>query len=176
MPHLLALGHQRIALIDRRADPLAVQDPGERQAGYWQGLTNARLPLRPDYEVIADYSPEARQAVRASGQALPTPLMAVLVGSDAQTSVGSRRVLGVLLALYACAIFGYVAATLATFFVGRDVADPQVSMAGAAMLTALQAEIAALHAAPSRCAGRRAPRPGSDWAYPSARRLRRTGC
>lgn len=50
MQHLLALGHRRIALIDPRADPLAFQDPGERQAGYRQALVVTGLPLRPAYE------------------------------------------------------------------------------------------------------------------------------
>lgn len=82
--HLLALGHRRIALIDRRADPFAFQDPGARQAGYRQALATAGLPLRPDYEVVTDYSPEGGQAALGPLLALPTPPTAILVGSDAQ--------------------------------------------------------------------------------------------
>ena len=61
MQHLLALGHRRIALIDPRADPLAFQDPGERQAGYRQALVVTGLPLRPAYEGVTDYSLDTRQ-------------------------------------------------------------------------------------------------------------------
>jgi LacI family transcriptional regulator len=84
MQHLLALGHCRIALVDRRADPLAFQDPGERQAGYRQALVVTGLPLRPAYEVVTDYSPEAGQAALGLFLALLDLPTAVLVGSDAQ--------------------------------------------------------------------------------------------
>ncbi len=95
--HLLALGHRRIALIDRRADPFAFQDPGERQAGYRQALQVAGLPLQPAYEVVTDYSPEAGQASLAPLLALPDPPTAVLVGSDSQALgvLAAARALGV---------------------------------------------------------------------------------
>lgn len=95
--HLLALGHRRIALIDRRADPFAFQDPGERQAGYRQALLAAGLPLRPAYEVVTDYSPEAGQAALAPLLALPDPPTALLVGSDSQALgvLAAARNLGV---------------------------------------------------------------------------------
>lgn len=95
--HLLALGHHRVALIDRRADPFAFQDPGERQAGYRQALVAAGLPLRPAYEVVTDYSPEAGQAALAPLLALPDPPTAVLVGSDTQALgvLAAARELGV---------------------------------------------------------------------------------
>jgi LacI family transcriptional regulator len=82
--HLLALGHRRIALIDRRADPFAFQDLGERQVGYRQALVAAGLPLRPAYEVVTDCSPEAGQAALTPLLALPAPPTALLVGSDSQ--------------------------------------------------------------------------------------------
>jgi DNA-binding LacI/PurR family transcriptional regulator len=97
LQHLLTLGHRRIALIDRRADPFAFQDLGERQVGYRQALVAAGLPLRPAYEVVADYSPEAGQAALAPLLALPDPPTAVLVGSDAQALgvLAAARELGV---------------------------------------------------------------------------------
>jgi voltage-gated potassium channel len=51
-----------------------------------------------------------------------------------------------LLALYAFAIFGYVTATLATFFVGRDAESGEAELAGAGELAALREEIRALRA------------------------------
>jgi voltage-gated potassium channel len=50
------------------------------------------------------------------------------------------------LAVYAFAVFGYVTATLATFFVGRDAADAGAEVAGAEQIEKLQTEVAALRA------------------------------
>jgi uncharacterized protein involved in cysteine biosynthesis len=41
------------------------------------------------------------------------------------------------------ALFGYVTAALATFFMGRDAENPEAEVAGVKEVTALQAEIAA---------------------------------
>jgi len=73
-----------------------------------------------------------------------TAMIMVTMGSDywPQTPVG--RFLCFFLALYAFAVFGYVTATLAPFFLGRDAADDDGEIAGAASLEALRAEIAAL--------------------------------
>ena len=50
----------------------------------------------------------------------------------------------VLLAVYAFAVFGYVTATIATFFVGQDANDDGGEIASEKSIRALQAEIAAL--------------------------------
>ena len=50
----------------------------------------------------------------------------------------------VCLALYAFAVFGYVTATLATFFVGRDAENSEAELAGAKELAALREELLAL--------------------------------
>ncbi len=68
------------------------------------------------------------------------------------TTLGSRywpvtfegRVLCVFLALYAFAVFGYVTATLATFFVGRDAEDNEAELAGSKQLAAVREELASL--------------------------------
>ena len=54
------------------------------------------------------------------------------------------RVLCVFLALYAFAVFGYVTATLATFFVGRDAENDATELAGAKQLAELRNEVIAL--------------------------------
>jgi voltage-gated potassium channel len=46
--------------------------------------------------------------------------------------------------LYAFAVFGYLTATLATFFIGRDADDEGTELAGAEELTALRQEVSAL--------------------------------
>jgi DNA-binding LacI/PurR family transcriptional regulator len=71
--HLAALGHRRIALIDRREDPFAPEEPGGRQAGYRQALAAAGLPLNPGYELVTEYTPEAGQAALGTLLALPEP-------------------------------------------------------------------------------------------------------
>jgi voltage-gated potassium channel len=50
------------------------------------------------------------------------------------------------LAIYAFAVFGYVTATLASFFINRDAQGEDAELAGAQSLEALRMEIAALRA------------------------------
>ena len=75
-----------------------------------------------------------------------TAMVMTTMGSDYFPKTAEGRVLCFLLALYAFAVFGYVTATLATFFVGRDAENPDAEMAGAKEIAALQAEVAALRA------------------------------
>lgn len=82
--HLVGLGHRRIALIDRREDPFAPEEPGGRQAGYRQALADAGLPLNPTYALVTEYTPEAAQPALGALLALPEPPTAVLTGSDSQ--------------------------------------------------------------------------------------------
>ncbi len=46
-----------------------------------------------------------------------------------------------MLALYAFAVFGYVTAAIATFFVGRDAANAEGELAGVEEVAALRTEI-----------------------------------
>lgn len=73
-----------------------------------------------------------------------TTMVMTTMGSEYWPRSAEGRALCVLLALYAFAVFGYVTATLATFFVGRDAEAAEGEVAGAAALDALRAEIAAL--------------------------------
>lgn len=66
------------------------------------------------------------------------------LGSDAWPQTFEGRVLCIFLALYAFGIFGYVTATLATFFVGRDAEASDGELAGSTELAALRQELAAL--------------------------------
>lgn len=75
-----------------------------------------------------------------------TAMVMTTMGADYFPKTPEGRVLCFLLALYAFAVFGYVTATLATFFVGRDADNPEAEVAGAKEIAALQAEIAALRA------------------------------
>jgi voltage-gated potassium channel len=59
------------------------------------------------------------------------------------------------LALYSFAVFGYVTASLASFFVGRDADHDGAALAGQASLRDLRAEIIALREEVRTLAGRR---------------------
>lgn len=75
-----------------------------------------------------------------------TAMLMTTLGSDYSPQTSEGRILCFILALYAFSVFGYVTATLATFFVGRDADDEQAEVAGAKSIKALQEEIKALRA------------------------------
>lgn len=75
-----------------------------------------------------------------------TAMVMTTMGSDYFPKTPEGRVLCFLLALYAFAVFGYVTATLATFFVGRDAENSDAEVVGAKEVAALHTEIAALRA------------------------------
>jgi voltage-gated potassium channel len=75
-----------------------------------------------------------------------TAMIMTTMGSDFWPRTAEGRLLVLLLALYSFAMFGYVTATLATFFIGRDAADQEAELAGAQSIAELRAEISDLRA------------------------------
>jgi voltage-gated potassium channel len=73
-----------------------------------------------------------------------TSMIMTTMGSQYWPQTAEGRVLCVFLALYAFGIFGYVTATLATFFVGRDADSSDAELAGAKQLAVLRDEVNAL--------------------------------
>lgn len=73
-----------------------------------------------------------------------TAMIMTTMGSAYWPQTAEGRVLCVLLALFAFAVFGYVTATLASYFIDRDAADSGAAVAGAGDVAALRREIAAL--------------------------------
>ena len=73
-----------------------------------------------------------------------TAMLLTSLGSEYWPQTAEGRVLCFLLALYGFAVFGYVTATLATFFIGRDAESDEAEVAGANQIEELRAEIAAL--------------------------------
>jgi voltage-gated potassium channel len=73
-----------------------------------------------------------------------TAMVMTTMGSQYWPQTLEGRVLCVFLALYAFAVFGYVTATLATFFIGRDAENNEAELAGAKELAALRKELSAL--------------------------------
>ncbi len=68
------------------------------------------------------------------------------LGSEYWLRTAEGRVLCLLLALYGFAMLGYVTATLATFFVGRDAEADKAEVAGAKQIAELKTEVAQLRA------------------------------
>lgn len=73
-----------------------------------------------------------------------TAMIMTTMGSEYWPQTAEGRVLCLILSLYAFAVFGYVTATLATFFVGRDAESDEAELAGAKAVESLRAEIRAL--------------------------------
>ncbi len=97
-----------------------------------------------------------------------TAMLMTTAGSDYWPRTAEGRLLCLALAVYAFTVFGYVTATLATFFIGRDAARPETEVAGAEQLEALRREIALLR---EELQARREPRPeGQPEPRPGMRR------
>ena len=73
-----------------------------------------------------------------------TAMMITTIGSEYFPKTAEGRVLCFILALYGFAVFGYVTATLATFFVGRDAENKEAEIIGTEDINALRNEIALL--------------------------------
>lgn len=87
-----------------------------------------------------------------------TAMLITTIGSDYWPVTAGGRLLCLFLSIYSIAVLGYITATLATFFIGRDAEDEAGEVAGAAALAELQAEIAALRQAlPQGPGGPRGP-------------------
>lgn len=71
-------------------------------------------------------------------------MMITTIGSEYFPRTAEGRVLCFVLALYGFAVFGYVTATLATFFVGRDAENKESEIVGAEDIKSLRGEIALL--------------------------------
>ncbi|MFO7583655.1 MAG: potassium channel family protein, partial [Anaerolineales bacterium] len=88
---------------------------------------------------------ETPGGITSYGEALWwTAMILTTMGSQYWPQTVEGRVLCIFLALYAFAVFGYVTATLATFFIGRDAENDAAELAGAKQLAALREEIIAL--------------------------------
>jgi voltage-gated potassium channel len=75
-----------------------------------------------------------------------TAMLMTTLGSEYWPQTPEGRMLCFLLALYAFAVFGYLTAAIATFFIGRDAENNEAELAGDKSIKALQDEITALRA------------------------------
>ncbi len=75
-----------------------------------------------------------------------TAMMLTTMGSESWPKTPEGRVLCLLLSIYSFTVFGYVTASLASFFVGRDADAQDGEVAGAKQIESLREEISALRA------------------------------
>jgi voltage-gated potassium channel len=73
-----------------------------------------------------------------------TAMRVITAGSDYWPSTPEGRGLAFILSLFGYAIFGYVTATLATFFIGRDAEEKDAPIAGVKDISQLRSDIAEL--------------------------------
>ena len=90
----------------------------------------------------------AGAGISSYGEALWwTAMLVTTIGSEYWPRTPEGRVLALLLAIYALGVLGYLTASLATFFIGRDAASRQTDLASQTELRALRRELAALREA-----------------------------
>lgn len=82
-----------------------------------------------------------------------TGMLIASIGSDFWPASTEGRVLTMLLSIYGLAMFGYITATLASFFVGRDAQEPTGPVAGSGDLKQILQEVRELRAELSALGG-----------------------
>lgn len=116
-----------------------------RQFGYVTGLTVLVLALGAAGMLNFEPAGPKGGGFTSYGHALWwTGMLIASLGTDFWPATLEGRVLSSLLALYGLAVFGYITATFASFFVGRDAQAPEAAIAGTAEIKALHDEVRAL--------------------------------
>lgn len=75
-----------------------------------------------------------------------TVMLVATVGTEFWPETAEGRLLALLLSLYGLAVFGYITASFATFFIGQEAQAADGDVAGQGELAALRQEIASLRA------------------------------
>jgi voltage-gated potassium channel len=120
---------------------------GRRGFGYAVALTLVVTLAGAAGMFAFERDAEGARGLPSYGDALWwTAMIMTTMGSEYWPQTPEGRALCVLLALYAFAVFGYVTAALASFFVGRDAERDDAEVAGGRVLAELRAEVAALRA------------------------------
>ena len=87
----------------------------------------------------------ANGAIAGYGSALWwTAMTLTTMGADTFPQTAEGRLLGLLLAVYGFAVFGYVTASIASLFMARDAEAVDGELAGAQQVEELRAEVATL--------------------------------
>ena len=118
---------------------------GRRGFGYVIALTG--IVILSGAAGMYTFENETRGGLDSYGAALWwTAMLLTSIGSEYWPQTPEGRVLCFILSLYGFAVFGYVTAALAAFFVGRDAECEKAEVAGTKSIGELRSEIAALHA------------------------------
>jgi voltage-gated potassium channel len=73
-----------------------------------------------------------------------TTMIITTLGSEYWPTTTEGRILCIILAIYAFAVFGYITATIATFFIGKDAESKNTEIAGSRQIEELKQEIISL--------------------------------
>lgn len=115
-----------------------------RGAGYAAALTLI-VALVGAAGMYAFEGPQDGGAFQSYGHALWwTAMLLTTMGSEAWPQSPEGRALCLLLSLYAFAVFGYLTASLASFFIDRDAASAEAAVASAEEIRRLREEIGLL--------------------------------
>jgi LacI family transcriptional regulator len=82
--YCVGIGHRRIALVDRPADPFASEGPGVCQRGYRAALAAAQISVPAGYEQMVELDARGGAAALDGLVALQEMPTAVVVASDTQ--------------------------------------------------------------------------------------------
>jgi voltage-gated potassium channel len=119
-----------------------------RQFGYVAGLTLLVLALGAAGMQSFEPAGEVEGGFTSYFHALWwTGMLVASIGTDFWPSTTEGRILSSLLAVYGLAVFGYITATFASFFVGRDAEEADGPVAGSDEIAGLREEIRALRLA-----------------------------
>ena len=124
----------------------ALRDTLRRRGfGYVAGLTIAITFLGAAGMMNFEPGSEVEGGFTSYGHALWwTAMLVSSIGSDFWPATAEGRILSLLLSVYGLAVFGYITASFASFFIGRDAEEPSGPIAGHNQLAALTAEIRGL--------------------------------
>ena len=118
---------------------------GRRGAGYVLLLTALVALLGAGGMLAFEPASEVEGGFAGYGDALWwTGMLLTSMGSEFWPRTGEGRLLCFLLSLYGFAVFGYITASFASFFVERDADSTQGKIVGAGGIAALREEIAQL--------------------------------
>lgn len=85
---------------------------------------------------------EKEQGLKTYGEALWwTAMLITSIASEYWPQTGEGKILCLILSIYGFCVFGYITATLASFFVGRDAEEKDAPLASTADIKALQEQI-----------------------------------
>lgn len=116
-----------------------------RGFGYVAGLTAAVVGLGAAGMLNFEHAREVENGLTSYGHALWwTGMLVASIGSDFWPQTTEGRMLAMLLSLYGLAVFGYITATLASFFIGRDAQESTGPVAGNSDMKRLLKEVQAL--------------------------------